>query len=85
MRYSSHHKHKDKLDPENDDPFNSDKTLEKRYMYYTYNSPHMNWIVLRTESVFKRDGGLRKTEFEHLVDHTIRLKDTKTLYGCRHN
>ena len=48
---------KDKLDPENDDPFNSDKTLEKLYMYYRYNSPHMNWIVLRTESEFTSDGG----------------------------
>ena len=45
-------------------------------MYYNYDSPLKNWIVLRTESDFTSDGGIRKTEFEHLIDHAIRLKDT---------
>ena len=45
-------------------------------MYYTYDSPLKDWIFLRTESDFTSYGGLRKTEFEHLIDHTIRLKDT---------
>ncbi len=64
---------KDKIDRESDDPFNSEKTLEKLYMY---ESPFQNYIFLRTESDFTNDDESRKTEFEHLIDHTIRLKDT---------
>ncbi len=64
---------KDKINRESDDPFNSEETLEKLYMY---ESPFHNYIVLRTESDFTKDVELRKTEFEHLIDHTIRLKDT---------
>jgi hypothetical protein len=41
-----------------------------------YESPFQNYIVLRTESDFTNDVELRKTEFEHLIDHNIRPKDT---------
>ena len=49
------------------------KTLEKLYMY---ESPFQNYTVLRTESDFTNNAELQKTEFEHLIDRTIRLKDT---------
>jgi hypothetical protein len=64
---------KDKINRESGDPFNSEETLEKLYMY---ESPYQNYIVLRTESDFTNNVELQKTEFEHLIDHTIRLKDT---------
>ncbi len=59
---------KDKIDRESDDPFNSEETLEKLYMY---DSPFKNLIVLRTESDFTNDAELRKTELEHLIDHIL--------------
>jgi hypothetical protein len=64
---------KDKIDRESGDPFNSEKTLEKLYMY---ESPFQNYIVLRTESDFTKNTEIRKTEFQNLIDDTIRLKDT---------
>ena len=72
---------KDKIDRESEDPFNSEKTLEKLYMY---DSPFQNYIVLRTESDFANDVESRKTEFEHLIDHTIRLKDTTSCIEVDH-
>jgi hypothetical protein len=44
-------------------------------MFYT---PHVqtDWIDLHNESEFRSNEKLRKTAFEHLEDHTIRLKDT---------
>jgi hypothetical protein len=49
--------------------------LEKLYMFYT---PHeqTDWIDLHNETELQNNGKTKKTAFEHLVDHTIRLKDT---------
>ena len=41
-----------------------------------YESRFQNYITLRTKSDFTNDVESQKTEFEHLIDHTIRLKDT---------
>jgi hypothetical protein len=47
--------------------------LEKLYMFYT---PHeqTDWIDLHNETELQNNGKTKKTAFEHLVDHTIRLK-----------